>query len=345
MQTLRRLHNGTWFECRPASNGVWYIHWSEQRRSRRESTRETEVAAASAYFDEWLILRDRAPNSVLTCRDLFDAKYGLTTGSAGRAGHAWLHLEPVFGALSPSDVTQTLVDRYIDRRRRDAAASTVRYEIACLYASWNRAVRHRHLASTDLPVLDAPPPGSPPRERWLNDAEIEKLMAAASGSPRVSLFLWLALDTAGRRTAICELTWEQIDFETGVIHLNPPGRQQTRKRRASVPMSKRLRAVLQTAHATRSSRYVLGSAAPINSALAGVAARSGVAGVTPHVLRHTAATHMARRGVSLWIIAKILGNTLEQVEKVYAKFAPDFARDAVEQIGAGAMRPRAVGEE
>lgn len=37
-----------------------------------------------------------------------------------------------------------------------------------------------------------------------------------------------------------------------------------------------------------------------------IAKAAGVAGVTPNVLRHTAATHMACAGVPLWKIAKVL---------------------------------------
>ena len=55
-------------------------------------------------------------------------------------------------------------------------------------------------------------------------------------------------------------------------------------------------------------------------------------GVSPHVFRHTAATHMARRGVPLWIVANVLGNTLTMVEKVYAKWQPEWARAAVNMI-------------
>jgi integrase len=49
-------------------------------------------------------------------------------------------------------------------------------------------------------------------------------------------------------------------------------------------------------------------------------------------MRHTAATIMARNGVSLWVIAQILGNTLEQVEKNYAKWQPGRHLDAVNLI-------------
>jgi integrase len=259
-----------------------------------------------------------------------------------RAGFAWKNLEPTFAGKTPIEVTQTLVDGYIRERRKVARPSTIRFEIACLYASWNWAAhkRRRLILPTDLPDLEPPPPGSPRRERWLDNAELEALFAAAAGDP-AEIFLWLALDTAGRREALCELRWEQVDFEADVVHLNPPGRLQTRKKRASVPLSPRLREVLL--HARKPSGLVCElSPSRAYYAVRRVAARAGLAGVAPHVLRHTAATHMARRGVSLWIIAQVLGNSYDEVEKTYAKWSPGFARDAVGLIGGPAIRPRAV---
>ncbi|MNP23880.1 site-specific tyrosine recombinase XerC [compost metagenome] len=51
--------------------------------------------------------------------------------------------------------------------------------------------------------------------------------------------------------------------------------------------------------------------------------------MTPHTLRHTAATLMARRGVSLWEVAGVLGNSAAVVEKTYAHHCPDHLRTAV----------------
>lgn len=352
MQEVRRHKVGVWYTLR-LMGGVYYIFWSENRRSKRESTRQKDLAAADAYLDEWLRLRGQPEaGRRLTCADLYEGKYGLGTD---RASMAWRNLGPTFGEKAPIEVTQALVDRYIaDRRagrigRTKARPSTIRFEIACLYASWNWAAHRRRklLRPTDLPDLEPPPPSSPRRERWLDEAELEALFAAAAGDPG-EIFLWLALDTAGRRTAVCELRWEtgQIDFDAangvGVVHLNPPGRLQTRKRRASVPMSPRLREVLLRAR--QPSGLVCGIVDPqkANRLVARVAREAGLEKVTPHVLRHTAATHMAKRGVSLWIIAQVLGITLKMAEETYAKFAPSFAADAVGLIGGPAIRPRAI---
>jgi integrase len=326
-KTIRREQNGVWYELRPNTNGVYYIHWSEGRRSKRQSTGAREVGAASAFLDEWLRLTTTkdAPEAA-TCRDLWSAKY------------AWANLEPVFGDLRPIEATQERMDDYAASRasgkigKTTASPSTIRLELSLLRASWNHAVSRRKIATTDLPVLDPLPDPSPPRDRWLKDAEVKRLFAAAEGRDRIEVFLWLALETAARRTAILELRWEQVDWATGVIHYLPSGQVQSKKRRASVPISAALRPVLLRAYEERSTPYVLGRPTPIRDALNSVAAVAGIDGVTPHVLRHTAATRMARAGVPLWLIAKVLGNTVEQVENVYAKHSPEMLVSAVEAI-------------
>ncbi len=337
-KTIRREQDGTWYELRPAANGMFYIHWSENRRSKRQSTGEREVAAASAFLDEWLRLaHTNTSPQALTCRDLWEAKYGGPKGSA-RSRYVWANMEDFFGDLRPAEATQERMDAYVAAREagkighKPAAPSTIRLELSMLRASWNHAVTKRRIATTDLPVLDPLPDASPPRDRWLKDAEVERLFKAAEGRWRVELFLWLALETAARRTAILELKWEQVDWETGVIHYLPAGQVQTKKRRASVPISAALRPVLLRAYEARTTSYVLRTSTSIRDSLILVAKEAGVAGVTPHVLRHTAATRMARAGVPLWLIAKVLGNTVEQVENIYAKHSPEMLVSAVEAI-------------
>jgi integrase len=56
--------------------------------------------------------------------------------------------------------------------------------------------------------------------------------------------------------------------------------------------------------------------------------------VTPHTLRHTAATWIARDGkTSLEDAADYLGMSLETLRGVYRHHSPDFLRGAAESIG------------
>ena len=61
------------------------------------------------------------------------------------------------------------------------------------------------------------------------------------------------------------------------------------------------------------------------------AKRSGLY-VTPHSLRHTAATWLMQRGASKWDAAGFLGMSMDTLERVYAKHHPDHQASAVEAL-------------
>lgn len=359
-------------ELRASADGIYYAYWSEARRSKRKSMRTADATAAQAAFGRWLLSRGTmapANNTAYTMAECWAVYWSrhveVEVVATDTLAFAWAALKPHFGDLPAGRFDQASVNAYVKARGRTVRGSTMRRELLSLAA----ALRFCALpAQGMLPPGSVPsvklPPDSPPRERWLTDDEAQRLLAAAETLrrgerlSRAERFLWLALYTAGRKTAISELTWDRVDFETRVIHLDIPGRKQTKKRRASVPISARLLPVLQRAHDERVGALVLGTTndiwrdvqlAAIEAGLGGVKPEPGkmpkATGVSPHVLRHTAATHMARRGVPLWKIAKILGDTLATVERVYAKHCPDDLREAVDTISAGqAEQPRAVAE-
>lgn len=356
-------------ELRPTTDGTYYAYWSDKRRSKRKSMGTSDPAVAEARFAQWLLLRhekavEGATFTVTDCWAVYQAKHvAKNVAAPDTLAYAWRALEPHFGALLAERVDQDVVDAYVAKRvsgriGRAVKEATVRRELQALIACLNFCAdpAQKMLPAGSVHKIRMPA-NSEPRDRWLSTAEIQALLSAAGRmrrGPRLSRgerFIWLALSTAGRLSAILELTWDRVDFETRVIHLDVPGRQRTKKRRASVPISTDLLPVLQRAFAEREGPLVMDNKADVWATVQLIAIEAGLApkqdidsgakpkatGVSPHVFRHTAATHMARRGVPLWKIAKILGNTLAMVEKVYAKHAPDDLREAVDLISNGRM--------
>ena len=61
---------------------------------------------------------------------------------------------------------------------------------------------------------------------------------------------------------------------------------------------------------------------------------AGLAGkITPHTLRHTAATWLMQRGVPIWEAAGFLGMSPEVLEKTYGHHHPDYLHGAAAAIG------------
>lgn len=64
--------------------------------------------------------------------------------------------------------------------------------------------------------------------------------------------------------------------------------------------------------------------------------------VTPHVLRHTAATWLAMRGIPLARIAMFLGQTVERTTERYLHWTPEFQEDVRAALDREQIRPRLV---
>lgn len=360
-----------------ADNGFWYVHWPEGRRSKRESLGTKEEDTARTRFAQWLLLdvgqktgigAQAVEYTVEDAWQVYDDKHVQTDKimPAGRAtiGYAWKNLQGHFGPLLVEAVSQDVVDDYAEKRAsgrigRRAAPATIRREVATLVAALNycAAGKGKLYPKTSIEALRLPA-DSAPRDRWLRMAEMQRLLTAAAEMrrgeklSRGERFLWLALFTAARKNAILDLTWDRVDFDTNTIHLNVPGRRLTKKRRADVTIAKQLRPVLERAYAERENDLVMGSKADVWATVQYTAIRASFSdqkvargespkgtGVSPHVLRHTAATHMARNGVPLWKIGKILGNSLTMVEKVYAKWVPENPAGTVDLISDGVLEP------
>lgn len=212
------------------------------------------------------------------------------------------------------------------RSKARAGTGTIRYELATLTAALNFCARDGVIAAVPyIPLPDKPAA----RDRWLNPGEIERLLHWASRNWRTYLFCQIALNTGGRPDAIDELQWIQVDLEKRIIDFNPPGRKQTAKRRPRVPINDTLYAALIEAHGTARNKWVLGSNRSTLRIFNTAKRRAGLNDITRKTLRHTWATWAAMRGVSMWEIAGVLGDTIATVERNYLHHHPDYLRNAV----------------
>ncbi len=213
------------------------------------------------------------------------------------------------------------------KRKKPIQDGTLLRELVTLRAALRWANNEKWIG--DVPYIEVPPQ-PPPRDRRLTREEAEELVASAL-APHVRLFLMVALYTAARATAVRQLTWDRVDLVTGIIDL---GSAKGGKGRAVVPIAAKLRPALVEARKAATCNHVIEHGGkPVASVKTGTRAaarRAGLPGVTPHVLRHTAATWMAMARVPMADIALVLGHKSVRItERVYAKYHPDYLRSAV----------------
>lgn len=293
--------------------GRWVVKWDHPATGKRrrfrlsaDNDRDAEREAIDCYRRE----RSKRVGG-LTVGEIWDAyreeKQGRRVADAMRLEAKQIGAR--FFHLRPDQITTALCREHTATRRAAGIKDgTIWTELghlrtALLWAADARMIAH-------APKIERPPKPAP-RDRWLTQAEIARLVNAEC-APHIKLACLLMLGTAGRPTAVLELTWDRVDLDRSVVdlRLDPSG---PRKGRAVVPVDPALCEMLRDARAGALSDHVVEWCGnPVKSIKTGFAAlikAANLKGVTPHTLRHTAAVHMAAGGVPMERIAQFLGHS------------------------------------
>lgn len=123
-------------------------------------------------------------------------------------------------------------------RARGLSDGTIARRLSCIWAALKLYQGEGYLASYPARIgTQSWGATFGKRTRVLSLGELAKLLEASADSEHRWRFMVLAIGTASRPKAILELTGSQIDREAGILHLNPEGRAQTKKRRPAIPMA------------------------------------------------------------------------------------------------------------
>lgn len=242
-----------------------------------------------------------------------------------------------FGEKVLSDVNGPSCRSYARKASTDQMA---RRDLEELRAAINH---HRKEGLHDRIVSVVLPERRPARERWLDRGEAARLLWTAWRRPKcqhVAKFALVALYTGRRAAVVCGASFKRetgrpfVDLATGMLW--PPARaRQTNKRNPPIPLPKRLLTHLR-AWQRKGQRYVVewsgGPVRRLDKTMKEVARAAGLGEeVTPHVLRHTAASWQMQAGTDILEAGRFLGMTARTLESTYAHHRPEHlsgARDA-----------------
>lgn len=317
-------------------SGYWELRYSEQKpdgtwRSRSVSTGCKDRGAASEFKAQYLTntARLQVASSTPSVGSVLD-KYEKAKPTQR---FNLVAVRRVLGGLTLDLLTPDAVSDYMDQRSLSGITpSTQRRELGALVAALNWAVRKRvpGVKRELVPELDMPSQGTP-RSAWLDETQEPLFHAWAMGLSigrarlhRLTLFVGLGLDTAARREALLDLTWDRVDLAAGTVDFRMPGRAVVNKRRTVVRISQRLRPLLERAQrewiadgGKPGDGVPVCGAGSIRTTWDTWVGQSAWPWMHPHLMRHTWAKLHARAGVSLFDIAAVLGDTYETVSRNY----------------------------
>lgn len=245
-----------------------------------------------------------------------------------------------FGDMALADITGRKCREYAARRGNKVC----RRELEDLRSAIRYHWREGFCTVETKIVL---PQKSPPRQRWLTRSEAARLLWAAwrREGRHVARFILVGLYTGSRAGVIASASFKpvagcgHVDTHAGVLLRRAEGERETRKRRPPAPLSGRLLAHLRRWE--RRQKFVVewrGEAVrSVRRGFHAAVLEAGLApGVTPHTLRHTAATWGMQAGADVWKLAGLLGMTPQTLIDNYGHWHSEIGREAAENI---AKRP------
>jgi integrase len=219
-----------------------------------------------------------------------------------------------------------------------------------------------------------------PRERWLTRSEAahllwtcwryretqtihigklkgQKIETEKRPLRHVARFILIGLYTGTRAGAIATaspyraLGKSFVDLETGIFNRLAVGKRASAKRQTPVPLPRRLLAHLRrwSKIGISKSHFVEWNGKPVASVKTGFGSAVRIAkldvtvgNVTPHTLRHTAATWLMQRAAPMWEAAGFLGMSEKTLRDTYGHHHPDHLKGAAEAIGSRPAPPKRV---
>jgi len=253
------------------------------------------------------------------------------------------HLEPRFGnkaldAISPIDIERmkSELKKGLNRRGKPFAAQTIKHQLVILRRLYNLA-RNKFgmydgkspMESVEMPRIDNQ------KTEFLTNEELTRLLDTLDTWPfrESAAFIKFALLTGLRRGEMFKLTWDDVDFERGMVTLRDPKGGKTE----NIPVSIEALDVLKSIEVT-SSFVFPGKDGKQRVDFNGPWQRIRKAADLPegfrlHGLRHHFASTLVSAGVDLLVVQKLLTHKDAKTTSRYSHLAPGAIRDAALKSG------------
>lgn len=264
--------------------------------------------------------------------DFYWKEHASQKTSAATIENCISRLKGYFNAATPIGAVGIPESRQYVRMRK-AKASTAGKELTVLRSAARHNFKWRRLQPHEMPVIEIPTVATS-KAVWFFQDELAAIRRCAPDQ-RTLDYIDLSYYTAARRNAVETLRKVNIDWPRKNIIWNPEF--ETNKRRPPIKIDPEIVPTIERL-LRGESEFLLGSDAEMivpfqkTCSLAGLLnlkEREGrpTAKATPHMLRHSRATHLLWAGTWPYEVAALLGDTVETVLRVYGHRSPEYMKN------------------
>ena len=329
-------------------NKVYHLYYFDKRGiPKSKSTKCTSKTEANKFAHNFLNSlpeqEDDLPDMSFEQYKNFYLQYAatrFTTDYQKLVRYSFQQFEKVIpGSTLIKEISIAQIEEFIKLKLTVAKEQIINAYLRTVKAAFQRAVEQGFLKDNVFrKVKKLRCPENEPAH--LRDGEFEILLEAESDN-QLKLIYQFAIYTGLRLSEIIFLRWESIDFDNDVILVRNHNEFTTKSKKfRNIPLHPILRKQLQTSRSSNSNdEYVFmrnGDKMKKNFLSCRFARAVKTAGLSNryhfHSLRHSFASSLVRKGVSIYHVSKLLGHADIKTTMIYSHLNIDDLRNAVEKL-------------
>jgi len=248
-----------------------------------------------------------------------------------------LHILPKLGRLALDEISSQSIGEILRRMQDNGYASgTTNRVLVLLRYVLNLAKKWSIVSVQNNPAAELKTAPDVCRERFLKSEEIERLLSAleADENKTAARAIKLLLLTGARRNEITQARWEYVDWQrkTLLVPRSKSGRPRL------VQLSSAALDLLRSLPREPGDVFIFPSpvtgqpSASLHFPWNRIRKRAGLTGFRLHDLRHSFASFLVNKGVSIYVVQGLLGHANVRATQRYAHLANETLSDAAELI-------------
>ena len=243
-------------------------------------------------------------------------------------------VEKFFGEVSLTEITPSRMNDYFEQRIKNSSIYQARKDLICLNSLFNKAISEGYLLQNPCKVIKRfrLPEKQP---LFFSELELETLLNKVKEKDVRDLLVF-AMQTGLRQMELLTLEWSQINFKDRYLTLTNQSHITKSKKVRMIPLSIKAMQIIVERELTKASELVFTlNRKAINPNYISQKFKSYVReaaindNLTFHSLRHTFASWLVQRGVSILQVSKLLGHCSVKVTQIYSHLRSEDLQNAI----------------
>lgn len=328
------------------SNGYYYIYFNTDTGKRNSISTRTKTKAEAikflSSFKEEIKKRQIEKLNSVTLFDyvnnfLAQSVLNHTKKTVRTYKLSLKYLKLYLGNVTLKEITPSKMTEYFQQRTKSSSIYQSRKDLICINSLFNRAIAEGYLISN--PCKEIRRYRIPEKQPlYFSEKEFTTLLSIISDIDLKDIVIF-AVQTGLRQMEIITLTWSQINFKDGLLILDNREQITKSKKIRTIPLTLTALQILTKRQITGKTELIFTNKGKMynQNQLSRYFKQHVIkAGINDklnfHSLRHTFASWLIQKGISIFIVSKLLGHSDIKTTIIYSHLRAEDLRNSINSL-------------